>query len=168
MSRLWRPHIPLKVRCQVAERQLLANNTSLGRSVIFGLVGMKDGARLLRLRQALASTMGPMVAEVDLRLDHDPPLGARVRLTMPDGKMFYSPPANSPDHLIYREKHDHHLKTNVRGEHGQHPDRVLIKKERRRLRKGKRRRFKRKIAPRINPWPKGRRLQSRGFQRRTP
>ena len=51
----------------------------------------------------------------DLHLDHDPALGARKRKG--EGKKtVYDPPANSPDHLIYREKHDHHIKTNVRGE----------------------------------------------------
>ena len=48
------------------------------------------------------------------------------------GKTLYSPDANDPEHLVYRTAHAHLIKTNVRGEHGQHPDRVLIKKERRR------------------------------------
>jgi hypothetical protein len=70
-----------------------------------------------------------------LRLDHDPPLGGRPKTG--DGKRtVYTPSANDPDHLFYRPHGtefdgSHLIKTNVRGDHGQHPDRVLIKKQKR-------------------------------------
>jgi hypothetical protein len=73
----------------------------------------------------------------DLRLDHDPPLAARPRFRRGLGKKtYYQPPANDPDHLVYRPhgpefEGSHLIKTNVRGDHGQFPDRVLIKRENR-------------------------------------
>jgi hypothetical protein len=86
----------------------------------------------------------------DLRLDHDPALATREQTG--EGKdTVYHPGANNPAFLIYREKHAHHIKTNVRGDGAQFPDRVLITRERRR-RKGKRAKPKRK-------WP------SRPFRR---
>lgn len=144
MPRLYRPHIPFSVRVKVAARQLRASDTAIGRSVLYGLslLGEKDFpgdrtlsmARKLRsLLQALATAKGCEVSE--LRLDHDPPLGARKKRG--EGRQtVYTPPANDPDHLFYRPhgpEHDgsHLIKTNVRGDHGQHPDRVLIKKARR-------------------------------------
>jgi hypothetical protein len=136
----------------------MAADEKLARSVLYGLVGTKGAARLLRLRQALASTMGPMVGEVDLHLDHDPPLAARMKRTVwKDGKQItvYSPGANSPDHLFYRERHAHLIKTNIRGEHGQFPDRVLIKRERKRL---KQKSGKLKTRPRAK-------IKSRGFDK---
>jgi hypothetical protein len=85
----------------------------------------------------------------DLQLDHDPPLGARERKGDD-----YKPAANDPDYLIYRPKVEHAVKTRIRGEHGQYSDLVLIKRERRRLKK--------KIKAKRS-WPK-RKMQSRGFQ----
>lgn len=94
--------------------------------------------RLEQLRSALAEQIGCDVK--DLRLDHDPPLGARPRRRSGLGrKTYYTPDANDPDHLFYRPHGPEHagshlVKTNIRGDHGQHPDRVLIKKERKRER----------------------------------
>jgi hypothetical protein len=73
----------------------------------------------------------------ELRLDHDPPLAARQRLQYSGVvRPTYIPDANDPDHLFYRPHGPQHagshlIKTNVRGDHGQHPDRVLIKRARR-------------------------------------
>jgi hypothetical protein len=163
MPRLYRPHIPLDVQARVLIRQrgyLFPDKEIVG-ARLEGLRAFVD-----RQKRMLAAFLHCDVR--DLRLDHDPALGTRMKRSHFNGKKwisFYSPDANDPDHLIYREKHAHHIKTNVRGEHGQHPDRVLIKKERRRLREGKRR-FKRKITGPANAWLPGRKLQSRGFQRR--
>jgi hypothetical protein len=83
----------------------------------------------------LAKQIGCRVDE--LRLDHDPALGARAKsVWSTTGKTHYIPEANSPQHLAYRPHGPEHagshlIKTNVRGDHGQHPDRVLIKKQRR-------------------------------------
>lgn len=101
--------------------------------------------------------------EKKLHLDHDPPLAARPRFRHGLGKKtYYEPDANDHAHLIYRGAHAHHIKTNVRGDGAQHPDRVLIKKERRR-REGKRAKPKRKW--RTRPFPKSKRkIPSRPFR----
>lgn len=91
--------------------------------------------RLECLLGILATRFGCEVK--DLRLDHNPALATRMKRSHFNGKKwiaFYSPDANDPNYLVYREKHDHHIKTNVRGDGAQHPDRVLIKRERRRQR----------------------------------
>lgn len=126
MSRLPRPYVPLSVRVQVAEAML----------PIEVLTAHNLGGLRARLEFALAWAF----PDTDIHLDHDPPLGAREKI-MRDGEIVgYKPDANDPRFLIYRTKVDHKLKTNVRGEHGQHPDRVLIKKQRRRERPPSKRR----------------------------
>jgi hypothetical protein len=154
MSRLYRPHIPLKIRVVVAERQLRELDPSVYGYVIPGK--KTAGNRLLVLLPWLAKTFGCDVSE--LRLDHDPPLGARDEVRRHKSKKTqYIPDANDPDHLFYRPHGPEHtgshlIKTNVRGDHGQHPDRVLIKKARRLER---------------NPKPKrGRKIGSPGFYSR--
>lgn len=143
--KLYRPHVPLSVRVIVAARQLRAHGDKSSRSVLYGLSlsepknfpgdpTLSFARKLAWLMSALAICLGCEVK--DLRLDHDPPLGARPRRRRGLGrKTYYTPDANDPDHLFYRPHGPEHagshlIKTNVRGEHGQHPDRVLIKKAR--------------------------------------
>lgn len=153
MPRLLRPNIPLEVECRVALRQL----GEMWPDKVIGewRYGPRNRARnftLLRSR-LLAQLCQLLNCEpVDLRLDHDPALGAREKVFDRNGKhVGYVPDANDPEHLIYREKHAHHIKTNVRGDGAQHPDRVLIKKNRR-IERG--------------PRPKrGPPIRSRGFQK---
>lgn len=117
MARLPRPYIPIDVRLKVAERQL-------GRSWF-----IRGQSRRERLRLMLLLLFPNK--EV-FQLDHDPALENR-RLTWGYGDSYqYYPDANDPDFLIYREKHAHYIKTNVRGDGAQYPDRVLAKRERRR------------------------------------
>ena len=143
MARLYRPHIPLSVRCKVAERQLLQGFERLNAKVVTAT--RSYGERLAVLLAALAADFSCEVS--DLRLDHDPPLGARQ--IVPAGRVIpgcwlntfgvpvrYEPDANDPDHLFYRPhgaqfQGSHDVKTRIRGDHGQYPDRVLIKKMRR-------------------------------------
>lgn len=131
MARLHRPHVPLEIRCMVAMRQLGYDGTTIK---IVLLKHDRAMARLLRVMLGrLSGEMGCAAAE--LRLDHDPALGARARRG--EGrKTKYTPDANDPDHLRYRPhgpEHEgsHLIKTNVRGDRGQFPDRVLIKRNRR-------------------------------------
>jgi hypothetical protein len=145
MARLFRPHIPLKVRCQVAERQMEQAVKCLPTNE-FGIhyrddPNAKQGERLKAALFHLARILACEVSE--LRLDHDPPLAARKYREAWKGlygKMraikIYIPDANDSDHLFYRPHGPEHagshlIKTLVRGDHGQHPDRVLIKKARR-------------------------------------
>jgi len=143
MARLSRPYIPLETRCRVALRQLgemWPDQYLESARLAFNTKEILDHL-LYRLRELLHAEK--------LHLDHDPPLGAR-RVAF--GR--YIPDANDSEHLIYREKRAHEIKTNVRGEHGQHPDRVLIKKARR-IERG--------------PKPKrGPKLQGRGFSKVKP
>jgi hypothetical protein len=126
MPRLYRPTISLSVKCAVAKRQLEASG-------INPISTQKLSTFLFLALDALARVWS--CDRRDLRLDHDPPLGARCRSG--EGKQtVYAPPANDPDHLFYRPHGpefagSHLIKTNCRGDHGQHPDRVLIKKMRR-------------------------------------
>lgn len=120
----WRPHIPLPVRVAVAGRQLLAKHPALARSVLYGL-GDASLSDAHRLRVLLAH----LFDKVPVHLDHDPPLRCR-KFNPRTGK--YTPAANDPAFLVYRTALDHRTKTFIRGEHGQHSDRVLIKRERRR------------------------------------
>lgn len=152
MSRLYRPHIPLSVRCEVSERQL----SKWFINVPFHKVLSKRLALLLDL---LAAKIGCTVK--DLRLDHDPPLAARPRRRKGLGrKTYYIPDANDPDHLFYRPhgpefEGSHLIKTNVRGDHGQFPDRVLIKRERRRQKKAAGKRPVRKMHTKIGQRRRG-------------
>lgn len=139
--RLPRPHIPISVRVAVARRQW-------GEST--GMHAM--GIPLPDNYAALQAYLHLLFGDQKVHLDHDPPLAARPLRFDKGGKFLgYVPDANDPDYLIYRTVEDHRLKTNVRGDGAQYPDRVLIKRERRRLKK---RRPKRKIANRKRQWPK--------------
>ncbi len=146
MAKLPRPHIPLNVRCIIAMRQLGETCEVRDRS----------WSRLLAdLLFRLSSKLGCEPKE--LRLDHDPPLAVRKIVYSMTGQFVrYIPDANDPDHLIYRTAHNHHIKTNVRGDGAQFPDRVLIKRERRR-RKGSTKKPGAKIKSRplksSNRWP---------------
>jgi hypothetical protein len=142
MGRLYRPHIPLAVRVKVAGRDCYrAGINPPAREAREPL-----GNFLKRLLVALSAAIGCEVSE--LRLDHDPALGARAQV--PDKSprkdagwsnsfgvpMRYEPPANDPDHLFYRPhgvqfSGSHDVKTRIRGDHGQHSDIALIKKMRR-------------------------------------
>lgn len=178
MARLYRPHIPLRVRCKVAERQLRERDPV---KVGYATSGKKTaGSRLQILLPWLAKTFGCEVSE--LRLDHDPPLAARPRIRLGLGrKTRYQPDANDPVYLEYRphgpeHARSHLIKTNVRGDHGQHPDRVLIKKARKLEKKstsvytsprfkpaiatGRFKDAKSQVYPRKHKWPK------RPFQKR--
>jgi hypothetical protein len=150
MTRLYRPHIPLKVRCQVAARQI--GNPALA----VPPHGTSYRDHLLHQLFVLGAPEHLNCSVDQMRLDHDPPLAARPRFRRGLGKKtYYQPPANDPDHLFYRPhgpefEGSHLIKTNVRGDHGQYPDRVLIKRERRRTKPKKR---------------KGQKIRSRGFQK---
>jgi hypothetical protein len=168
--RLYRPTIPLEIKCRVALRQLgemfpddviKLNQPKRDAGYMVGVVGL-SGRSLGKLLPDLLSRLAELLCckVEDLRLDHDPPLAARPKERRGLGKKtYYTPDANDQEHLKYRPHGPEHagshmIKTNVRGDHGQHPDRVLIKKQRR-LERG--------------PKPKrGPKIQSRGFEKSRP
>lgn len=124
--RLPRPAIPLKTKCLVALRQV----GEIWPEAVIAAHHGKLRAFLATILDNLADLLGCEAKE--LHLDHDPALGAREKIRDRAGRIIrYLPDANDPEHLHYRWNVAHRIKTNVRGEHGQHPDRVLIKKMRR-------------------------------------
>lgn len=128
MARLLRPPIPLAVALRVLLRQLgeMFPDQVVAAAKAERSLGTAVAGRTARLAELLGC------APPDLDCDHDPPLGAREKVFDRDGKhVGYKPDANDPEWLVFRVRADHRIKTNVRGEHGQHPDRVLIKKNRR-------------------------------------
>jgi hypothetical protein len=156
--RLLRPYVPLEVRCRVVLRQLGHRFPESAMTIVKTLADRTIAPKHRKsIRASLNDAIDALAHKLnctpaDLHLDHDPALGAREKVWSKGEHIGYRPDANDPEYLVYREKHDHHLKTNVRGEGAQHPDRVLIKKERRRAR-GVTKKASR-------PWPK-RKMQGR-------
>ena len=133
MARLYRPHIPLAVRCEVATRQL----SDILELVDLDVPEKPMQARLDALLGMLAKCMGCEVK--DLRLDHEPALALRST-GIRNGKSYYIPDANDPEHLFYRPHGaefdgSHDIKTRVRGDNGQFSDLALIRREKRRQKK---------------------------------
>lgn len=158
-NHLPRPYIDLATRCSVILRQL-------GKEDADNCVDLQKRRRklrwLLRLkREELARQL--QCGIYDLRLDHDPPLGARQKKRNTAGEVIgYIPDANDPNFLVYRPhgaqfEGSHYVKTYVRGEHGQYCDTTLIKRQRRRERdesiKPKRKIQSRPFPAGKRPWP---------------
>jgi len=127
MPRLLRPTINLETKLRVLLR-------TLGEAFLDDVVKMAAEQRCLgtivrQKQEALAGLLGCDPGEINY--DHDPPLGARKKIFVDGRHVEYEPRANDPEFLFARALAAHRLKTNVRGDHGQHPDRVLIKKNRR-------------------------------------
>jgi len=135
MAKLYRPSIPVEVRCRVALRQL-------GEMWVDKAVEARRGHLGAYLKDLLANLSDLLgCTPADLRLDHDPPLALRPQERRGLGKKtYYTPDANDPEHLLYRPHGtqfagSHDVKTRIRGEHGQFSDIVLIKRARRQEKK---------------------------------
>ena len=124
MPRLHRPHISKEIKCRVLLRQL-------GEFFIDEKIEAHRSRLDPLLNESLCMLAVLLGCDVrDLRLDHNPALALRKRKG--EGRdTIYIPAANDPEFLIYRDYHSHHIKTNVRGDGAQYPDRVLIKRARR-------------------------------------
>ena len=120
MSRLPRPHIPLSVRVQVAERQIA--EAGFPNLLMFGMQNK------LPLRERLVDALGFMFGDQKVHLDHDPALVNRP-LNKRTGK--YTPDANDPDALVYRTKAEHDIKTRIHGDGAQHSDLGMVRKNKR-------------------------------------
>ena len=153
MPRLFRPHISNSIKIEVVMRQLKHRGAGYGLTI-------RDFSESLPkyLNRLLDYFGGYLDCERrELRLDHNPALALRKRRGT--GKnTVYTPAANDPEFLTYREKHAHHIKTNVSGDGAQHPDRVLIKKARQLERGPKPKRQSRFSSPpsraKKSTWPK--------------
>jgi hypothetical protein len=134
MARLYRPSIPLEVKCRVLLRQL----GELWPDAVIEEWKRKHTSLLVILQGRLAKLRTCEIK--DLRLDHDPPLALRPQTWNRQGKFDrYVPDANDPEYLLYRPhgaqfEGSHDVKTRIRGEHGQFSDIALIKRQRRRER----------------------------------
>lgn len=154
-----RPYIPLSVRVQVAERQLRQKHPG-------NMLLCTGTFRQLTQKEQLGCLLVELFGGEAYALDHNPALILR-KFNQRTGK--YTPDANDPAHLIYREKHDHHIKTNVRGDGALRSDtseRMHQRRmdENRGLRK---RKPKAKIAQSKDPWGKGSR-KTRGKRKWKP
>lgn len=137
MPRLYRPHIPLEVKCRAALRQL--EERELPDLVVARWRAIEGGLAPL-LEYLLGRLAKKFSCEVkDLRLDHDPALGLRRRRG--EGKRtVYTPAANDPEFLNYRPHGtqfagSHDVKTRIRGDGAQYSDLTLMKRERKREKK---------------------------------
>lgn len=149
-----RPYIPLAVKCTVAKRQL----ESAG---IKPISTHKLSTFLFLALDALAANIG--CQRSDLQLDHDPALILR-KFNKRTGK--YTPDANDPAYLVYREHDDHLHKTTGRKPGAEKTvttkgSDIWLKAKFDRLEGRTKRRPKVKIPQRKQPWPKGRKFRSK-------
>ncbi len=106
-----RPPIPLSVRVQVAERQLSESGSILWALYVSAVTqNVKIGAPLT-LTHRIRILLNHLFPNGDHQLDHDPALILR-KFNSRTGR--YTPAANDPDFLIYRQKDDHLQKTTGR------------------------------------------------------
>lgn len=136
-----RPHIPFKVRCTVLARQIYESGQNVP--------GREEGETLSAL---VARWRKFLFGDAPNDLHHRPALINRMYHSHLGE---YSPAANDPAHLVYLEKHEHHIETNVRGQGALRSD-TAARMHQRRMdeNRGKRkRRPKAKIVARKNPWP---------------
>jgi len=142
VSRLPRPHIPLSVRVQVAERQV-------GEAGFPGLL-MFGGQDKKPLRERLVDALGFLFGDQKIELHHRPALVNRHRKRNGD----YDPPANDPLSLVYLLDDEHDVETRIRGQHGQHSDLGMARKNKKIAANRNPKRRKAKIAQREEyRWP---------------
>lgn len=140
MSRLPRPHIPLAVRVQVAERQCHERGASI------------DGMIVKPLRNQLEVLLFRLFGISPVELHHRPALTNRKNIMKNGAIIAYDPPANDSRFLVYLLEDEHDVETRVRGLHGQHSDLGLARKNKR-------------IAKNHDPKHRRVKIKSRGFQK---
>lgn len=115
------------------------------------------GSAKVRIKYLIEDLFG---GGVEVELHHRPALVNREKYKR-NGKMFYRPDANDPGHLFYLVEEEHDIETRVRGLGAQLSDLGQARKRKRMARNRDKKRRRAKIASRINPWPKSRKLRSR-------
>lgn len=129
MARLYRPHVPLAVRCQVAARQV---------GYPLGSIESEDWSQT-QLLDYLLSILRLKLGAAQLQLDHHPALQNRTLIVFSGSQTVnYDPPANDPAGLIYRTRDAHRIKTLVRGDGAQLSDAAIARKRKRKERKANR------------------------------
>lgn len=150
MARLWRPAIPLSVKCEVAARQVMR-----GSSPTVSFLTIPEKPLYIRLQILLTKLAMQTGCKVDeLELHHRPAL---VNRQWNARKGDYDPPANSAEHLIYLTAADHDVETRVRGIGAQRSDlsqcRYLKRVERNREPKPKKPMAGKRVTHKLK-WPK--------------
>jgi hypothetical protein len=153
--KLLRPRIPVETRCRVLLRQI-------GHFWPDDVIQANRGhlQKLLdRLLDELRTVLSP-ASDEPLHLDHDPALENRP-FDETTGK--YTPDANDLEHLIYRSKENHRLKTLVRGDGAQLSDAAIARKRKKSERKKSRPKHLWSSRPlrSAGRWPKERKMGSR-------
>lgn len=138
-----RPYIPYWIRIQVAERQCRNFCDDEVVSIMMACDERKPAKERLR------NLLGLLFGNEPYQLDHNPALILR---DFSAKTQRYTPDANDPDFLLYRSKHGHHIKTNVKGDGALRSD-TAARMHQRRMDEN---RGKRKRRPKI-------RIKSRGF-----
>jgi hypothetical protein len=118
--KLPRPHVPLRVKIKVAEKQLVRSKNVLGL-----IDACSEGVRVEMARGPYLILLLSKLGVGPWHLDHEPPLMLRRRRR--DGG--YIPDANNPEFLIWRTKEDHRIKTFIRGDGAQLSDAGKRRKE---------------------------------------
>lgn len=124
--KLLRPHISIHIRCIVAMRQL----GEMWPEQVLSI--HKNKTVLLK---HLLNRLTELIGAERLQLDHQPALALRKKIFRNGVHVEYRPHSSDPEHLIWREKNAHRIKTQVRGDHGQFSDLALIRREKRRAKK---------------------------------
>ena len=125
MSRLPRPHISDRIRLKVAMRQLGYSPQIIVSDTKGALKHRALAAFLFGELGYLANQLGCSIDQLELH--HRPSLVNRRRKRNGD----YDPPANDPAYLVYLADDDHDIETRVRGQHGQHSDLGMVRKNKR-------------------------------------
>ena len=148
--RLYRPSISDSLKIQVALRQLREFNAP---DALLERTEKRLPHYLAKLLVGLATYFGDQFGKLELH--HRPALTNRHRFIRND-KIFYDPPANSIEHLVYLPEHDHDVETRVHGIGAQLSDLAIARKRKRKERKATRPKHKwpsRKLRS-ANRWPK--------------
>lgn len=162
MKRERPPMPPLSIRVKVAERQVIER---FGERSGIGIAEVVQ-VRTRTLKDRLYGLLVDNLEFVEPCLDHDPALILRpYNPRIKDVAARYTPHAHDPDALIYREKGNHDQKTFGRKEGAERTvttkgSDIGLKKKFDRLEGRTKGRPKK-------AWPKGRKLQSRGFEKRS-
>lgn len=141
------------MRLEVAERQLAERGTSISDD----LKTVRSRTNLLGLALVLLFDEQNNRAE----LHHRPALVNRRRYVR-NGKVFYDPPANSAEYLVYLLDDEHDIETRVRGQGAQLSDLAIARKRKRKEKKATRPKRKWPSRPlrSATRWPK-RKIQNR-------
>lgn len=111
---LYRPYIPLSVKVQVAERQVREAGSVFWPLYLSGTQAAEHLGEPWSLTRRLRVLLGDLFPYGNYQLDHDPALEQRPQRRGGLGRTKYTPDANDPEHLVYRTKAIHLMKTTGR------------------------------------------------------